>query len=155
MRGQRITAAVLRLQIRDWTQAKLNCREDGQLQQRLPGWMDFRLREKPRTQVLFTSLLIQPQHQLLPSLSPCGLSCQHPSRGRESQRQRDTQTNRVRHSEWIWLLTRPPNRRQNYFPETFSKPFLVSHWQNQVMCIPEPVSSRMNGIVLQCLRVTL
>lgn len=108
MRGQRITAAVLRLQIRDWTQAKLNCREDGQLQQRLPGWMDFRLREKPRTQVLFTSLLVQPQHQLLPSLSPCGLSCQHPSRGRESQRQRDTQTNRVRHSEWIWLLTTPP-----------------------------------------------
>ena len=48
-----------------------------------------------------------------------------------------------------------PQGRQNYFSETFSKPLPVSHWQNQVMCIPEPVSSRMNGIVLQCLRVTL
>ena len=73
--------------------------------------MDFRLREEPRTQVLFTSLLVQPQHQLLPSLSPCGLSCQHPSRGEESQRQRDTQTNRVRHSEWIWLLISPKEGR--------------------------------------------
>lgn len=136
MRGQRITAAVLRLQIRDWTQAKLNCREDGQLQQRLPGWMDFRLREKPRTQVLFTSLLVQPQHQLLPSLSPCGLSCQHPSRGRESQRQRDTQTNRVRHSEWIWLLTRPPQQKAELLPRDL---------QQTIPCVPLAESGHVHS----------
>lgn len=126
MRGQRITAAVFGLQIiRDWTQAKLNCREDGQLQQRLPGRVDFRLREEPRTQVLFTSLLIQPQHQLLPSLSPCGLICQQPSRGGESQRQRDTQTNGVRHSDWIWLLI-PPQKAE----------LLLRDLQQTTPCVP-------------------
>lgn len=39
-------------------------------------------------------------------------------------------------------------------PAAFGKPLPASRWQNQVMAVPGPVSSRINGITLKCLRMT-
>ena len=51
-------------------------------------------------------------------------------------------------------LASHPLQKVEQIHRDLRKPCLVSHWQNQVMGGSEPVSSRVNGIILKCLSIT-
>lgn len=76
---------------------------------------------------------------LIPSLAPVVMATGSPTMGRETNTERQSET---KNGSGLSFL----HKRWSILPETFSKPLLLSPWQNQVMPVSESVSSRINGI---------